>query len=79
MWRARVQATASRWHFRFTRHPRRIEDTDFALMHQPSRVSVEKARRLLGFDPQIGLQEGMRRTEAWLREHGWLPPATRAA
>src|SRR6185436_3841057 len=36
VWRARLEATAQLWHFRFTRHPRRIEDTDFALMHQPS-------------------------------------------
>jgi nucleoside-diphosphate-sugar epimerase len=79
VWRARLEATAARWHFRFTRHPRRIEDTDFALMHQPSTVSVEKARRLLGFRPQITLHEGMRRTEAWLRETGWLPAASRAA
>lgn len=30
--------------------------------------SIEKARRLLGFAPQIDLTEGMQRTEAWLRD-----------
>jgi nucleoside-diphosphate-sugar epimerase len=29
--------------------------------------SIEKARRLLDFHPQVDLDEGMRRTEAWLR------------
>ncbi len=30
-------------------------------------VSIEKARRVLGYEPDIGLDEGMRRTEEWLR------------
>lgn len=30
--------------------------------------SIEKARRLLGYEPQVGLEEGMRRTAEWLRE-----------
>jgi nucleoside-diphosphate-sugar epimerase len=30
--------------------------------------SVEKARRLLGWEAQIGLQEGIANTIAWLRE-----------
>jgi len=34
--------------------------------------STAKARRLLGFEPAVDLAEGMRRTEAWLQEHGLL-------
>lgn len=34
--------------------------------------SIEKARRVLGFEPAIDLAEGMRRTEAWLRAEGYL-------
>jgi nucleoside-diphosphate-sugar epimerase len=34
--------------------------------------SIEKARRVLGYEPRVGLEEGMRRTEAWLREQGML-------
>lgn len=34
--------------------------------------SIEKARRVLGYDPEVDLDEGMRRTEAWLREVGEL-------
>lgn len=73
--RARIEAWGSKWHFRFTRYPRRIEDTDFPLMMQPSAVSIAKAQRLLGYTPRVSLGEGMRRTEAWLREVGRLPPA----
>jgi nucleoside-diphosphate-sugar epimerase len=34
--------------------------------------SIEKARRLLGYEPEIDLDEGMRRTEAWLRKQRLL-------
>ncbi|KRA37650.1 MULTISPECIES: NAD-dependent epimerase/dehydratase family protein [unclassified Nocardioides] len=30
--------------------------------------SIAKAQRLLGYSPEVDLDEGMRRTEAWLRE-----------
>ena len=32
--------------------------------------SIEKARRMLGYCPQIDLGEGMRRSEAWVRARG---------
>jgi nucleoside-diphosphate-sugar epimerase len=32
----------------------------------------ERARRVLGWEPRVTLAEGMRRTEAWLREVGML-------
>jgi len=35
-------------------------------------VSNEKAHRVLGWWPQVGLDEGMARTEAWLRAEGLL-------
>lgn len=38
----------------------------------PSRFSIEKAQRLLGYRPQVDFDEGMRRTEVWLREAGYL-------
>ncbi len=34
--------------------------------------SIEKARRLLGYDPKVTLEEGMRRSERWLQELGEL-------
>ena len=37
-----------------------------------SRYSNEKAKRLLGWSPRVSIDEGMRRTEAWLREAGRL-------
>jgi nucleoside-diphosphate-sugar epimerase len=34
--------------------------------------SIEKARRLLGYDPRVHLEEGIARTAASYREAGWL-------
>ena len=34
--------------------------------------TIEKARRLLGYQPQTDLDEGVARTAAWYREAGWL-------
>ena len=39
------------------------------VMH-PGTYSIAKAERLLGWQPQVGLAEGMERTEAWLRAEG---------
>jgi nucleoside-diphosphate-sugar epimerase len=35
--------------------------------------SIEKARSQLGYEPAVGLDEGMRRSEQWLRAEGLLP------
>ncbi len=34
--------------------------------------SIAKAKDALGYEPQVDLQEGLRRTVLWYREHGWL-------
>jgi nucleoside-diphosphate-sugar epimerase len=34
--------------------------------------SIEKARRVLGYEPKVSLEEGMRRCEEWLRSEGLI-------
>lgn len=34
--------------------------------------SIEKARRVLGYDPQVDVDLGVARTAAWYRQAGWL-------
>jgi len=38
-------------------------------------ISIDKARRVLGYEPRVELAEGMRSTEDWLREQGYLDGA----
>jgi len=50
------------------------------LMLSKSHVpSMEKARRVLGYQPKVDLAEGMARTEAWLRAQGLVPVPGRAS
>jgi len=48
-------------------HRRRV---DFWVKNRA--FSIEKARRRLGYDPRVGLDEGIARTVASYREAGWL-------
>jgi nucleoside-diphosphate-sugar epimerase len=34
--------------------------------------SNAKARGLLGWEPAVGFEQGMRETEEWLKAEGWL-------
>ena len=40
--------------------------------------SIEKAGSELGWRPEVGIEEGARRSVAWYREQGWLPPGRNA-
>jgi nucleoside-diphosphate-sugar epimerase len=33
---------------------------------------ISRARREIGYDPRVELREGIRRTLAWYRQHGWI-------
>jgi nucleoside-diphosphate-sugar epimerase len=48
-------------------HRRRV---DFFTKHRE--FSIEKARRLLGYEPRVDVEEGLARTAAWYRDAGWL-------
>ena len=48
-------------------HRRRL---DFYLKDRAFRI--DKARQMLGWEPEVGLEEGIRRTLDWYREAGWI-------
>jgi len=39
---------------------------------QTRAFTIDKVRRELGFEPRVGLDEGLTRTAAWYKEHGYL-------
>ncbi|HTZ50334.1 MAG TPA: NAD(P)-dependent oxidoreductase, partial [Spirochaetia bacterium] len=45
------------------------------IAHSPS-CSIEKARRLLGFEPRYGSLEAVLESVDWLAARGWNPPKT---
>jgi nucleoside-diphosphate-sugar epimerase len=48
-------------------YPRRVE-----FFHLDRAFSIEKAKRLLGYQPKVDLPEGLKRTAEWYREQGLL-------
>ena len=52
----------------------RAESTDALLAYytNSSVYSMDKAEQLLGYRPRVSIEEGMARTEDWLREDGYL-------
>jgi len=72
-WRARLAVQALRVYGLLTARPRRLVGMDLQLMPMRTVVSIERARRRLGWRPATSFAEGMRRCEAWLRAEGYLP------
>jgi nucleoside-diphosphate-sugar epimerase len=54
--------------------PRRVD-----WYRQNRAFDIAKAKRDLGYQPRIDLDEGLARTARWYREEGYLPPAVQAA
>jgi nucleoside-diphosphate-sugar epimerase len=52
--------------------PTEIRRESMRFFTRTGTYSIEKARRLLGYEPTVGLDEGMQKTESWLRSQGLL-------
>ena len=50
-------------------YPRRVE-----FFSKSRAFSIEKAKRMLGYAPKVGLREGLARTAAWYRQQGLIAP-----
>jgi len=59
---------------KFAGKPPKITREAVGFLTREARFSIEKARRELGYQPRFSLEEGMKLTEQWLREAGYLPP-----
>ncbi len=60
---------------RLLRRPNEASRQSMLMLSKSHSPSMEKAHRVLGYEPKIGLAEGMQRTEAWLRAEGRLARA----
>jgi nucleoside-diphosphate-sugar epimerase len=71
-WLGRVIATGMEIVSKFTGKPPKITREAINYLIRQSHFSIEKARRELGYQPRLSLEEGMKLTEQWLRETGYL-------
>ncbi len=65
-------AEAGRMIFKLLGKPTELGRGAMEMLSKKNTVSNKKAHDLLGWYPQVDLEEGMRRTEVWLREQGML-------
>jgi len=54
---------------RKTQEPPLVNKTRVKFMSTPLTYSIEKARRVLGYEPESGTEETLRWTLAWVREN----------
>ncbi|MCW2271615.1 3 beta-hydroxysteroid dehydrogenase/Delta 5--_4-isomerase [compost metagenome] len=72
LWLA-VALTRGLWNFnRLIKRADEITPDAMYMFSRTGGISIDKARRLLGYAPKVSLEEGLRRSEAWLRESGQL-------
>lgn len=57
---------------RMTRTPSEMSRQSMRYLARRGTYSIAKARRVLGYEPKVTLEEGMRRTEEWLRAEGLI-------
>lgn len=57
---------------KITRRPPSISRAQLGFITGRAKLNTAKAQRLLGWSPRFSLDEGLRRTEAWLREAKYL-------
>lgn len=68
LWGARFLARANGvFHLGLPLNPQRVR-----FLTSQAAYPTSKAAQLLGYQPRVDLAEGMRRTEAWLRQAGYL-------
>jgi nucleoside-diphosphate-sugar epimerase len=70
---AKVIALGMEMGSKFTGNPSKISREAVRYLTRQARFSIEKARHELGYQPRYSLEEGMKLTEQWLREAGYLP------
>ncbi|HEX5923273.1 MAG TPA: NAD(P)-dependent oxidoreductase [Baekduia sp.] len=67
---AAVLASAAALGARAARQETEVNAAAARYLARTGTYAIDRARTELGYDPQVGLAEGMERTAAWLREQG---------
>jgi nucleoside-diphosphate-sugar epimerase len=71
-WAGKAIALGMEISSKLTGKPPKITREAVGFLTRKARFSIEKARHELGFQPRFSLEEGMKLTEQWLREAGYL-------
>lgn len=73
IWLLRIVTTCGEYWGRWTKQMTALNRDKFNILRQRNwRCDISTARRELGFEPQVQLREGVRRTVRWYKEQGWI-------
>ena len=73
IWLLRIITFCGEYWGRWTKKMTALNNDKFNILRQRNwRCDIEPARRELGFEPKVKLQEGVRRAVTWYKEKGWI-------
>jgi nucleoside-diphosphate-sugar epimerase len=72
---ARLLAQSAGYVARFLGHQTELGRGTMDMLSRKAGYSIQKARDMLGYEPRVNLEEGMRRTREWAVTHGIVPDA----
>ena len=73
LWLLRVITFCGEWAAHMTGKVTALNNDKYNIMRQRNwRCDIRPARQELGYEPQVKLEEGVRRTIKWYKENGWL-------
>lgn len=73
LWLLRIITCCGELTARLTGRVTALNSDKYNIMRQRNwRCDIGPARRELGYEPEVKLAEGVRRSVRWYREHGWL-------
>ena len=73
IWLLRIITFCGEYAGRITGKVTALNNDKFHIMRQRNwRCDIEPARRELGYEPQVKLEEGVKRSIAWYKENNWL-------
>ena len=73
IWVLRIVTFCGEYVGRLTGKVTALNNDKYHILRQPHwRCDIEPARRELGYEPQVKLEEGVRRSIKWYKENKWL-------
>ena len=73
IWMLRVVTFVGEYVGRLTGKVTALNNDKYNIMRQRNwRCDIEPARRELGYEPQVKIEEGVRRSIKWYKDNGWL-------
>ncbi len=73
LWVLKIVCTVGEYYSKLTGKVTALNNDKYNIMRQRNwRCDIEPARKELGYEPQVKLEEGVKRSIAWYRENKWL-------